>query len=232
MSLTTTQCKAKIREITGANTSDYSDASLIRDLNSEIASIRIGILRDRGVLEHDDPNYTDLAFATFPITAGLRSYKITEDDNGSRILTKHKVGILHDEKYHDVPRVIVAEGSQDGLLASTDDTANIPSAYFEAGDSIVFTEYPKADTTGRVWFDRETEQLLVTDTTKVPGIPSEYHNLACYKTGLNYAIDKQLPNENSIARRVMLEEEHLQVFEETRRGDEPVTITPVRLSGL
>ena len=232
MSLTTTQCKAKIREITGASTSDYSDASLIRDLNSEISSIRINILRDRGVLEHDDPNYTDLAFATFPITAGLRSYKITEDDNGSRILTKHKVGILHDEKYHDVPRVIVAEGSQSGLLTSTDNTVYIPTSYFEAGESIVFTEYPKADTTGRVWFDRETEQLTISDTTKVPGIPGEYHNFACYKTALNYAIDKQLPNESSIARRVILEEEQLQVFEETRRGDEPVLITPIRLSGL
>jgi hypothetical protein len=232
MSLNVTQAKAKIREITGANTSDYSDASLIRDLNSELSLIRAGIIRDRGVLEHDDPNFSDLQFATFPITAGVRSYKITEDDNGAEIITKHKVAILYDGKYHDVPRIPVAEGSQDGLLTSSENTRYIPTGYHEAGDSIIFTEFPKEDTTGQVWFDRALNELTTSDTVKVLGVPGQYHNLACYKTALNYAIDKGLKNEGSIERRVIMEEERLQEFETSRRSDEPVVITPIRLSGL
>lgn len=230
--MTVDQFRTKIREVTNTTTNDYSDASLIRDLNSELSMIHISILRDRGTLEFDDSNYSDLPVATFTITANTREYKITADENSNAVLTKHKVGVLYDGEYIDIPRVQVGEGSQAGLLTKDSDSKDIPSGYYEIGESIVFVDMPKTSTTGKVWFDRELDFATTGDTTKVPGVPSMYHNLAAYKTSLNYAIDKNLPNINQINRRVEMEEMRLQEFEESRRGDEATTITVTKVRGL
>jgi hypothetical protein len=211
------QFKAKIREITNTTTSDYSDASLIRDLNSELSMIQIDILRDRGVLEFDDSNFLDLPIAVFPIVSGRKSYKITADEDGNAVLAIHKVAIDRGDGYFDIPRLQVGEGNQDGLVDESE--AEIPNGYYEVGSSIVFSQTPQSGTV-KVWFDRDISFLTVDDTVKIPGIPTAYHNLACYRTALNYAVDKGAPNEDNILRRVTREEERLEQYEENRRGDE------------
>lgn len=230
--MTADQFRSKIREITNTTTSDYADASLIRDLNAELSLIQVMILRDRGVLEFDDTNYTDLPVATFTITAGTREYKITEDENSNALLTKHKVGVLKNGQYEDVPRLQVGEGSQTALLTKDTDTADVPRGYYEIGTSIVFKDMPATSTTGKVWFDREMSFLTTADTTKVPGVPSAYHNLAAYRTAMNYAIDKTLPNQNAIQNRIDREQQLLEQYEENRRSDEPTIISVPTVNGL
>lgn len=230
--MTATEFKTKIREITNTTSSDYSDASLIRDLNAELSMIQIMVLRDRGVLEFDDTNYTDLPVSTFSITAGTREYKITEDENENQLLTKHKVGVLFNGQYEDVPRIQVAEGNQKAMLTKDTDTENVPSGYYEIGSSIVFKDMPAQNTTGKVWYDREMDFLTTGDTTKVPGVPSAYHMLAAYRTAHNYALDKNLPNLDRIVRRIEMEQQLLAQYEENRRDDEPTQITVSSPSGL
>ena len=215
--------RTKVREVTHTTTNDYSDASLIRDLNSELLAIQINILRDRNVLEFDDPNYTDVPIATLSMVAGQTAYKITEDETGNILLSIHKVTVDVGNGHVDVPRKTVAEGSQDYLVDTT--TADIPNAYYEVGNSIYFAQSPARSGTIKVWFDRETDIILTSDTTKVPGIPTPYHNLACYRVAYNYALDKGLPNEDRILRRIQLEEERLAQFEANRRVDEATIVT-------
>jgi hypothetical protein len=74
--------------------------------------------------------------------------------------------------------------------------------------------------------------LLTSDTIKVPGIPSAYHNLAAYRTALNYATDKGLANEDRILRRVQMEEEKLAQYEANRRGDEQTLMSVDVISGI
>jgi hypothetical protein len=224
------QARTKIREITNTTTSDYSDASLIRDLNSELAMIQIAILRDRGVMEFDDVNHADLPIATLSMVAGQTEYKITEDEDSNLILTIHKVAVLDGDTYVDVPRKTVGEGSQDALTDSS--TAIIPNGYYEVGNSVVFTQEPSQSGTFKVWFDRDLSQILTSDTTKILPTPTAYHSLACYRVGLNYAIDKSLPNTNNIAQRIQIEEARLEQFEMNRRGDESVTMTVESVTGL
>lgn len=227
--MTIDQIRAKVRELTNTTANDYSDASLIRDLNSEASMVQINILRDRGVLEQDDSNYTDLPIATFAINAGQSSYKITQDEDANYILTKHKITILKDNKRVDIPRVTVAEGQQEPLESTE---TGFPRAYYEVGKSIVFTPTPDTSYTGQVWFDRELDQILTSDTTKELGIPRAYHNLVAYRIAYNYAIDKSLPNENSILRRIQMEEDRLSQYEENRRGDEQRVMSVEVISGI
>lgn len=225
--MNTTEFKAKIRRLTNTAPSDYSDADLVSDLNGELSYIQISILRDRGVLEFDDPNFTDLPIGTFPISSN-GVCKLIDDGDNNKIITIHKVAFLVGTEYVDVPRMTLGEGSQEILLRSQ--TVDKPSHYYEVGNSIVFPGITGG--TAKVWFDREMDFLLPNDTTKVPGVPSHYHNLAAYRTAYNYAIEKQLPNENSILRRLQMEEDKLQQFEANRRGDEPTRFIPEVIRGL
>jgi hypothetical protein len=220
--------RSKIREVTNTTTSDYSDSSLIRDLNSELSAARIHILRDRGVLEHDDPNFSDLPVATFPV-AGT-TYKLTEDEDGNLIQTIHKVTILIDGKEYDIPRIMPAEGSQEWLI--NQGSTRVPKCYYEVGKSIVLSHTPSEGGTLKIWFDRELDMITTSDTTKVPGIPVAYHNLVAYKVALNYAIDKGLANQNSINQRIMIEEQRLAQYEENRRVDEQTVISVDVISGI
>jgi hypothetical protein len=225
--MNTTEIKAKIREIINAVESDYSDASLIRDLNSELASIRIHILRDRGVLEHDDPNLSDLPVAIFPVNG--TTYKLTEDEDGNLIQTIHKLTIVVEGKEYDIPRIQPAEGSQEYLI--NQGTAKVPRGYYEVGKSIILSHTPVSGTL-KIWFDRDLDELTTSDTTKVPGIPVAYHNLVAYKVALNYAIDKGLANQGSINQRVLIEEDRLAQYEANRRVDEATIMTVEVTRGL
>jgi hypothetical protein len=220
--------RSKIREVTNTTTSDYSDSSLIRDLNSELSAVRIHILRDRGVLEHDDPNYIDLPIATFPVNG--TTYKLTEDEDGNLIQTIHKVSILINGKEHDIPRIMPAEGSQEWLI--NQGSTKVPECYYEVGKSIVLSHTPSEGGTLKIWFDRELDIITTSDTTKVPGVPVAYHNLVAYKVALNYAIDKGLTNQGSINQRVMIEEQRLAQYEENRRVDEQTVISPEVVRGI
>jgi len=225
-----TEAKAKIREITNTTTSDYSDASLIRDLNEEMRAIKTNIQRDRGVLEFDDVNYTDIPVATLTLVSGQTAYKIVEDENSHLITTVHKVAIDVGNGYTDVPRKTVGEGSQEPLIDSSE--AAIPRNYYEVGKSVIFSQTPSQAGTIQVWFDRDIDIILVGDTSKVPGIPADYHSLLCYRTAYNYALDKGLANGDRILRRTQTEEARMEQYEENRRADESVTITVDVIRGL
>ena len=225
-----TEAKAKIREITNTTTSDYSDASLIRDLNEEMRAIKTNIQRDRGVLEFDDVNYTDIPVATLTLVAGQTAYKIVTDENSHLITTVHKVAVDVGDGYRDVPRKTVGEGSQEPLIDSTE--AAIPRNYYEVGKSVIFAQTPSQAGTIQVWFDRDIDIILVGDTSKVPGIPADYHSLLCYRTAYNYALDKVLANVDRIQRRIQIEEARMEQYEENRRADESVTITVDVIRGL
>jgi len=184
-------------------------------------------LRDRGVLEHDDPNYTDLPVATFPVSG--TTYKLTEDEDGNLIQTIHKVTIDVDGKEFDIPRITPAEGSQEYLI--NQGSQPVPSGYYEVGKSIVLTHTPTNGTL-KIWFDRELDELTTADTTKVPGVPVAYHNLVAYKVALNYAIDKGLSNMGAINQRVQIEEDRLAQYEANRRVDEATVMSVEVTRGL
>jgi len=224
--MTTDQLRAKIREITNTTVNDYSDASLIRDLNSELSLIQVMILRDRGVLEFDDTNYLDVPIGTFTVSAS-GFCKILEDGDSNKVLTIHKVAYLVGSKYIDIPRKQLGEGEQEPLVET--ESKSVPTEYYEVGNSIVFPGVSGG--TAKVWFDREIDFLTTSDTTKVPGIPTPYHNLAAYRAGFNYRLDKGMDT-SAVERRIAVEEAKLEQFEANRRGDEATVMTVERVMGL
>ena len=225
--MTLDQIRTKIREITNTTTNDYSDASLVRDVNSEIISLQTFIESMRGPMEFDDPNNTGYAIESLAITAGIDTYDIQSDEHSDQIRTVHKVIINNT----DVPRLMFLEDMQEAALKATDE-AKTPSGYFDLGKAIKFAELPSESTTGTIWYSREHHYLETGDTSLEPGIPRPYHQLLCYKVSYNYALDKGLANLETTRRRMQEEMEQLKWYEEERRGDEPVFISPNPISGL
>lgn len=225
--MTIDQIRTKVREITNTTTSDYADASLIRDLNSETVAIHTLILANRGPLEWDDPNQSGYSYEDLTVTAGTDTYDLQQDEHSENIYTVHKV--VFNKK--DIPRLILTEGNQDSLNNTTD-TAVTPSGYYDLGKAIRFAEIPASGGTATIYYDRQHHYIETGDTSLELGLPRAYHQLACYRVAYNYATDKGLPNIDIIIRRIQEEEERLKWYEEERRGDEPVFIQPDTISGL
>lgn len=222
--MTTDQFRARIRRHTNTTVNDYSDADLIADLNGELSSIQIDILRDRGVLEFDDTNFSDVPIGTFAVSAS-GFCKIVDDGSANKVITIHKVAYLVGSVYVDVPRMLPAEGSQE-ILTQTG-TLRQPMGYYELGNTLVFPGISGG--TAKVWFDREMSFLTTADTIKAPGIPSAYHPLAALRSSLRYdnlSDTRYARITNEIAR----EEMRLQQFEQNRRDDEQ-TVMQVEVIG-
>lgn len=211
------------RRLVNANATDYPESDLVIDLNDAQSDIWTRIKEARGVLEYDDTNYADLPVATFDLTAGTATYKVTADENSNEVITIHKVQVLDDNsKWVDVPRKIVGEGNQDGLLNTSSDTATVPSFYYEVGATIYFSPNPSTTRSAgvKVWFDRSPSYLSSGGTTVEPGIPVIYHKLLAEKAALTYAVSKGLNQSTNISRLVEMGEERLDRYESNRRNDE------------
>ena len=225
--MTIDQIRAQIREDTGTTTNDYSDASLIRDLNSEVIQVHTQILAARGPQEFDDPNQTGYSFESLAIVAGTDTYDIQQDEHSEEIYAVQKV--VFNSK--DVPRLTLNEGSQEGLLDATDE-AQTPSGYYDLGKAIRFAEIPSGSGTATIYYDRQHHYIETGDTSLELGLPRPYHQLTGKRVALNYAERKNLPQINALNRQVQRLQDELAWYEENRRGDEPVIMTPHTLSGL
>lgn len=217
------------RRLVNANSTDWTEADLVIDLNDALSDIWTRIKVTRGVLEFDDTNYADLPVATFDLTANTATYKVLSDENSNEVITIHKVQVLDgNSKWVDVPRKSVGEGNQDGLLDNSTDTAEVPKFYYEVGSTIYFSPIPSTSKTAgaKVWFDRAPSFLASGGTTVEPGVPVLYHKLIAEKAALTYAVSKGLNQTANISRLVEMGELRLDEYESNRRDDERNYLTP------
>ena len=225
--MTTDEIRNKVREITHTTTNNYSDASLIRDLNSEIIAMHTQLSTDRGPLEFDDPNNTGYSIEDITITGGTDTYDIQTDEHSDVIYAVHKV--VFNER--DIPRLMFTEGTQDQILNATG-TAVTPNGYFDLGKAIKFAQIPADSGTATIYYTRAHHTSVVGDTTEVVGLPTPYHQALAYRVGYNYALDKNLSNLDRILQRLTMEEERLALWEEARRVDEGTVITVETTQGI
>lgn len=227
--MTQTELYTYARRLVNANSTDYPESDLVIDLNDAQSDIWTRIKVARGVLEYDDSNFADLPVATFDLTANTATYKVSNDENSNEVITIHKVQVLDaNSKWVDVPRKIVGEGNQDGLLDNTSDTQEVPDFYYEVGSTIYFSPIPSTTKSSgvKVWFDRAPSYLATGGTAVEPGIPVIYHKLLAEKAALTYAVSKGLNQVSNIKALVEMGEMRLDDYESNRRDDERTSLIP------
>jgi hypothetical protein len=210
------------RRLVNASATDWAEADLVVDLNNAFSDVYVRLQVARGVLEFDDTTYSDLPLDTVAVTAGTANYKVLADDNSNGILVVHKVALLKNGEYVDIPRISVGEGNQEALISSE---TGFPTGYYELGASIVFNTTPDESTTMKVWFDRDPSYFVAAGS-KTPGIPKIYHSLIGEKAALVYAVSKGKDNVANIKYLVDKGEERIDTYETNRRGDERSGLTP------
>lgn len=77
----------------------------------------------------------------------------------------------------------------------------------------------------KVIFKRAASYFTSTDTTKVPGFASIFHNYLSRGAALDYAIDRDMPEANNLAVQVVEIEKSIGIFYGRRAADEKRVIT-------
>ena len=172
----------------------------------------------------DDYNHSKYPIITMDLTASQRDYNFTSDEQSNLIVHIHKVmaadssGVLAtieqinqqepDNRYDSFNNGQAVEG--------------VPIRWDHTSDGIFLDPVPSYSSTGglKVFIDREASHFSTTDTTKVAGFMSLFHEYLVLKPSYRYARDKSLPNRNTL-KSDMLEMEQ-RILDEVRRKQNAV----------
>lgn len=191
------------------NDGDISgDADLLAmftgDVNLAVDEVTAMILTADRSRQIDDYNHTKYPILTIDLVADQQNYSFYKDEQSNLIVHIHKVMCADS---NGVLRTLIGKNQQD-LGTDTDgfndglNTKGTPLYYDKTADGIFLNPIPNyAVTDGlKVFIDREASHFTASDTTKVAGFLSLFHEYLVLKPAYRYARDKSLPNENSLKR--------------------------------
>lgn len=189
--------------------------------NRALDSVTTAILESDDRWEFDDTTYTDYPIATTDLVTSQRDYVLAvshlkvlrvewKDSNGNWLLGKPI----------DLEDITVA---RDEFL-STDST---PVYYDKLATSVFLYPAPNYSSTGglRVYYQREPNYFLSTDTTKKPGFATICHRLISLKACYDYAIANDKDKIPTLEREIAKKELELRNFYGRRNKDEILVLT-------
>lgn len=185
------------------------------------------ILEADGRWQWDDTNYTVYPIATTDLTAGQQDYvyntkhvRITrmeiKDENGN---WKWLEPIdQNDTRYRSLTEL----GNQTG----------VPCYYDKLSQSVFLYPRPSYNSTGglKVYYQRNADPFVVTDTTKEPGFAAIFHRLLALGPAYEYAIANNLNSQKIglLKAEIAQLEQDIKEFYSKRSKDEQLTL---RVSG-
>lgn len=199
-------------------------ATFTRLLNRALDRVTVILMNSDGRWKNDDTTYTDYSIATADLVSGQQDYPLAvehikilrvecKDNNGDWV----KLTPI-DEK--DV---------QTALPEFLDDNA-IPMYYDKVANSVFL--YPAtnyASSLGlRVYYQRPPNYFVTTDTTKVPGFASTFHDILVSIACFEYAKDQTLANRNDFALEVKEKEQSIKMFYLQRDQDDTPALTRLK----
>lgn len=206
----------------------YQFTRLINEAFNRVTSL---ILQSNGRWQWDDSNYTD-----FPIgTTNLVTTVGSEQQDYEFAVTHLKIlGVeVKDVNGNWINLTPIDQLDLSNSGNSVTDflrTAGMPMYYDKIGRSVFL--YPKplgtavTSTAGlKVRFQRPPSYFVYTDTTKVPGFNSLYHELIALIASRNYAMSKTLSVAKGLAERVQIAEDALIADYALRSGDEKIGLS-------
>jgi len=181
---------AEARALVDATSTSYTDAVLLRRVNSAYEEIVGDLIAQDKNWKFDDSNYTDLPIGTADLVDGQQSYAF----NGT-LLTIDRVEVLdNDGNGHKL--IPIREEDIDEALDEYEETDGLPSKYIKKYNSLFLYPAPATASVtladGLIIYYRRTADLFTTAElatgTKTPGFASPYHYLLSYKSALPYAL--------------------------------------------
>lgn len=181
-----------LNDLTGMDSNVYPLTAKTRDMNTASKDIWTWIFDAYGGWQYDDANNTaDFPSALTTLTSGQKDYQIP-----SSALTIRGVEICDSGSTWKRLVPLTEEQIRERWSEKEfDKTSSTPLYYTPNSNSIRL--YPASDYTKasglRVIFDRGSTDFATTDTTKVPGFASQFHEAVAYGAGVFFSTYKQLP---------------------------------------
>ena len=168
------------------HSNDYSLAAIARNVNRWYDKVVTKILQSDDTLEWDDTNKTDLPIARIDLVANQQDYGVT----AATFLKLHKID-AYDSAGNPIPLTQITLDDLRGIAdADFESTAGTPRYYRLQGSSIFL--YPKPSysyTQGlRIFYQRNVDYFVSTDTTKTPGFAEPFHRILSYGAAYDYAV--------------------------------------------
>lgn len=220
------------RSLVDADSTSYTDATLLRRLNHAYEDTVAKIIVADGVWQFDDSNYADFPIATTNLVAGQKDYKFDTTH-----LEIERVEVLDNQgNYHLIYPI---DRSQINVaITEYAKTDGLPSEYDKDGSSIVLYPGPGAAyvtlSAGlKVYFKRTAAIFTsgeVSTGTKSPGFASPFHMLLAYKAALPYAISYKQDRVKVLELKIQQMERDLIAFYGMREQDrrKQITMKPIR----
>lgn len=179
---------------TGADSSSYSVADRIRNINEWYRVANSWIWNATGVWEFDDRNYTTLPIATANLVNGQGDYELpSTTQKVLRVDVKDKQGNWRQLQPFDQSQ-IDGEGYEE-----FEQTDGIPTFYDLMGFSLQLKPAPAGGdvttTSGlQVHVSRDIDTFSVSDTSREPGFHPGFHRIVSLGASLDYLI----PNDQDV----------------------------------
>lgn len=185
-----TDLQAEIRSLCDADSTSYTDAVLLRRVNSALETVVGKAINADGKWQFDDTNYTTLPIGTVNMAEATQNVQFTEE-----FLEVEKVKLLTADGIWQTLKAIDPRDFNMPFEEYFQDTG-LPTHYDKIGDSIRLFPAPVAAdvtlTNGlKVHFKRTANIFTsaeVTTGTKEPGIASPFHQLLAYMSAIPYCI--------------------------------------------
>ena len=211
--------------ILSTDTTTLPIADFTRSANEALKLTNQIIWQSTGEWEFDDSNYTTLPTATTNLIASQKDYQIP---SYSQKIDRLEVLDINEDWHKVIP---FDKGMTKEALEELYSSTGLPQYYDMVGNSINL--YPSPDVTTctltaglKLYFSREMDEFLVTDTTKEPGFLSDFHRMISLNSALDWAMPKGLSIISSLQNQISAMKDNIKIFYGSRSRDLKVKIVP------
>lgn len=186
----------KARLLVDADTTSYTNAQFLTDLNLWNHKIVTMILNAQDESDWDDPNHGDYPELTFSLVASQRDYAIAVSE---KVLKLKKLNITYDGtnwyKAEPIDSSEIGDSYGNDTTLDSQFSKSAPRYDYKYGALWI---YPRADATdvangaqGRAEWERQFKEFTssdVTTGTAVPGFDDPWHHMLSYGCAFEFAL--------------------------------------------
>ena len=171
--------------LSSTDTLAYPVIDFIRNANNSYRKVNSWIWRNTGEWEFDDSNYENLPIATRDLVDNQSDYALPTDVEK---IDRCEIKLISGDW---MKLSIFDKGQTDISLSEFSGTKGVPEYYDLVGNSLIL--YPSPDLTKvtedegiQLYFSRDIDAFLETDTTKEPGFVSNFHELISIDAAIDW----------------------------------------------
>ena len=204
--MTLSDIQQKIYNLTNSDSSTYTNAQMLVDINLWYQRVVMTILRSQDDWDFDDSNKTDFPILTGDLVANQQDYSLP-----TGVLKVKRLEIAYDGvtmyKAEPIDVNFISKGTQQTQITQYAQT-NRP--YYDIQSSSIFLyPFPTASTSNntgmKLWIERSITEFTSSDLstgTASPGFDAPFHQILAYGAASERAIGKGLANADRINNRL------------------------------